>query len=319
VLCSDTRGAPRVSPAYTRRERDAWPPEEISLLPESVRPKLGETLDLILRAKVFLLQSASGYRANTDSFTLAYYSWKSFTEARRLRSFDEEDGLDPVVLLDLGAGNGLVSVLFGLAAGRHQSSLVLVEKQPLLGCRAQRNLDLNGLSGIVVRHDLAFPLPKSYRKTAAVVACNPPFYEAHSRSPPRNAEKAVAHMETTADLSAFLEGAHSALRPGRENIVCMIHDMRQLERILLACDRASLLVLEVLEVMHTELESTDRVLLKARQKDEADAAEKKEVPIGKLCLHPDACAPKRYGQELEEFLKALPEPIYPIGRQGYFL
>lgn len=311
----------RASHSYSRRERDAWPPDEIQILPENVRPKAGETLDLILRAKVFLLQSATGYRANTDSLVLAYYSWQSFCECQQQRgpSFGPDEQ-NPAVLMDIGAGNGLVSVLLGLAANRRQASLALVEKQPQLVCRARRNLELNGIPGSVLEHDVSKPLPQAFANTSCVVAMNPPFYVAKSRAPPKNEEKAVAHIESTANLREFLCSARDALLPGESNVVCMIHDMKQLDRIVVAVGAAQMDVVEALEVMHTSSVSTGRVLIKLRRHTLSSGCTsvQEQVKVSRLCLHPDSSESKRYFKEMEDFLSALPSPMWNIGRQDYF-
>jgi tRNA1(Val) A37 N6-methylase TrmN6 len=305
VLCSIMSGEAS-SPAYTRRTRDAWPAQEMALIPVPHRPSAAETLDLILRAKVLLLQSRSGYRANTDSLTLAYYAWTCYRDA---------PSAVPATFLDLGAGNGLVSLLFGLRVGRRSGAMTLIELQEDLASRAERNLALNGLDRATVRrHDLASPLPLCHVGTAAIVATNPPFYEANTRAPPTSREKATAHIESSADLVAFLSAARAALRPGRESVVCMIHDARQLDRILSACKAADLCVLQVLEVMHTEARSTDRVLVKARARDADDDSIEPSPRGGSLCLHPRGCRAKRYFPDMEQFLEALPDLMFPVGR-----
>lgn len=310
---------PRASHSYSRRERDAWPQEEIQQLPSDVRPKAGETLDLILRAKVFLLQSEKGYRANTDSLVLAYYSWQSFCEYQQQRGSPVcADEQNPPVLMDIGAGNGLVSMLLGLAANRRQASLVLVEKQPQLACRARRNLELNGVPGYVLEHDVSNPLPHAFANASCVVAINPPFYVPNSRAPPKNEEKAVAHIESTANLGQFLACARNTLQRGPGNVVCMIHDMKQLDRIVLACGGVQLDVVEALEVMHSSTVSTGRVLLKLRHSlPSGRTGVKAQVKAGTLCLHPESCEDKRYFAKMEEFLSALPSPMWDIGRQDY--
>jgi tRNA1(Val) A37 N6-methylase TrmN6 len=176
---------------FTRRERDAWSANELSVLDESLRPTDDETLDLILRAKVFLLQHRKGFRANTDSLTLAFYAWKCLAKNH------SQDSTSMLTSVDLGAGNGLVSLLFGLRSGR-TASMHLVELQERLACRAERNLEINGfypVSGCesrrvgVHRRDLQFGLPGNLREIADVVLMNPPFYPPNSRTPPSNEEK----------------------------------------------------------------------------------------------------------------------------------
>jgi hypothetical protein len=41
---------------YTRRSRDAWCPDDLAIVPEHLRPGEEETLDLILRKKIFLVR-----------------------------------------------------------------------------------------------------------------------------------------------------------------------------------------------------------------------------------------------------------------------
>jgi hypothetical protein len=50
----------RTSAGFTRRARDAWCPEELAVIPEHLRPSEEETLDLILRKKVFLVGTPDG-------------------------------------------------------------------------------------------------------------------------------------------------------------------------------------------------------------------------------------------------------------------
>jgi tRNA1(Val) A37 N6-methylase TrmN6 len=176
---------------YTRRERDAWCASELEVLAERLRPSGEETLDLILRAKVFLLQHRKGFRANTDSLTLAYYAWSCLSIMR------ERDPLRKLVSVDLGSANGLVSLLVGLRSGR-SASMHLVELQEQLANRASRNLEINGLypeagnDGHKIEihhHDLQYGLPIKVKGSADVVLMNPPFYSPNTRTPPSNDEK----------------------------------------------------------------------------------------------------------------------------------
>lgn len=43
---------------FSRREADAWTEEDLAVLPAELRPRAGETLDLILRKRVFLVGGA---------------------------------------------------------------------------------------------------------------------------------------------------------------------------------------------------------------------------------------------------------------------
>lgn len=213
---------------HTRRKRDRWLEEDLRELPLETRPIEGETLDLILRKKVFLLQSRRGYRANTDSQLVAYFAslqrdesavrrgarndrGKNFWVSKQLLPCPDLPSLFPkkpmfrrspcVYLspsvsfllrvdrsaseqrehyaLDLGAGNGLVSILYGLR--NKQARMVLLEMQDSLACRAERNVILNGLSdrAHVVRHDLSNGLPTEQ----GVSSDSPGFFFLSNSSP----------------------------------------------------------------------------------------------------------------------------------------
>lgn len=294
------------TPTFTRRARDAWPPHELRQLPEHLRPLANETLDLVLRKKVFITQARKGYRANVDADCLAYFAWDAMLRA---------GGRPPSVVVDLGAGSGFVSLLLGLRAGRDSSLMLnLVEFQEVLANRAQRNLALNGLGGRVLLHDLSSPLP-CLEGSADLVVSNPPFYLPNTRAPPRSEEKRLAHTETTAGLFEFTRAARNALSPDPNARFCMVHDLRQLDRIRAACDAAELHLLSVVEILQTEDRTTERVLVETRVRCSADEGQREHHST--LCLHPDGCGEKLYFAEMELFFAAMPEPVYPIGRLDY--
>ncbi len=176
-------------------------------------PWLGEdeTLDLLLDDRVALIQARRGYRTSVDSLLLAAVAAEVAEGDTALWA----RLCDGAAALDLGAGSGLVSLLLGMrlrARGAANVSLRLLELQPQLAARAERNLALNGLAAgsEVVCADLADPvltLP-----TAALVVCNPPYFRAAGRMAPRTAEKTLAHYENSASLERFCEVAATALQ-----------------------------------------------------------------------------------------------------------
>eukprot|EP00966_Prymnesium_polylepis_P022337 514136-Prymnesium_polylepis.1 len=88
-----------------------WSEETLREFPSALRPHAGETLDLILRAKVLLLQSRRGYRANTDSMLLAYYAAARNAAAHAVPTSSTTAPLAPTAqpehVAELGCGNGL--------------------------------------------------------------------------------------------------------------------------------------------------------------------------------------------------------------------
>jgi len=149
----------------TRISAARWPETELARLPPALRPASGETLDLILRAKVLLLQGRRGYRANPDSMLLPYYaSARLATHAGGAGGAGGDGGAGgeggeggaggegggasmgaaPRRVADLGCGNGLVGLLAALQWPH--ATVDLYECQPRLAQLAMRNAALNGLA-----------------------------------------------------------------------------------------------------------------------------------------------------------------------------
>lgn len=311
---------------YTRRLSDAWDEAELRTLPASLRPRKGETLDLILRQKVYLLQSRRGYRANVDSHILAYFA-SDISTRNAIRVAPEK-----LNVLDLGAGNGLVSILF--AKSQQPCNVHLVELQPQLVDRARRNLWLNDIAGEVIQHDLKDGhLPEDLRGCFDVVLINPPFYPAGSRKPPRRREKLLAHMETSATISDFLHAARTALSTdNRDAFVAMIHDIQELRRLGLAFENSEMLPASSREMRHTSENEATRILVQLKPRtisgstSRNDTAENgnvhgrdvlKDVRIPSqppIVLFPNSTSQNRYSDYIEAFLEKLPLPSVRIGR-----
>lgn len=303
---------------FTRRAKDAWSDQDIADLPTELRPDHAETLDLILRKRIYLLQSRRGYRANTDSQTLSYFACLRLARSAAVASET------PLRVLDLGAGNGLVSVLFARAFGPGTCRLWLLELQGQLVDRARRNLLLNDLQGVALRHDLADGLPPQLSCHMDVVLMNPPFYKMQSRSPPRRREKLLAHMETSADIDAFCAAASASLHPGTPHArVFIIYDIREVYRLYSALSAAGLDVKSVQKVQHRVGEKPTRILIEATLRKQTSDCEHSEsghiedndarmLPM--LCLHPPGTNLYEYDPSMERFLNSLPQPNLRIGQ-----
>lgn len=299
---------------YTRRRSDYWPEEDLQTLAPALRPDRAETLDLILRQKVYLLQSRRGYRATTDSHVLAFFS-----SANLPHSLRQEHSGRPLRVLELGAGVGLVSILFALA--NSPCHLDLVELQGPLANRARRNLELNNLHGHVTQHDLESGcLPRGLDRGFDVVLINPPFYTiCGSRGPPpRLRERLLAHMETSAGLPEFITAARSALDPANPNAhVSIIHHRAELPRVLKAMDEVGMRITILQEMIHRDQEEASRVLVQAVPElqgtiKNGEGGLQWSAP---LCLHPGPKPNlKMYCKDIEDFLDSIPTPRLRIGR-----
>jgi HemK-like putative methylase len=201
------------------------------------------TEDALLGGKVRLLQPQRGYRVAVDAVLLA-------------AAVDASDGER---VLDLGAGVGAVGLC--VAARVPGCSVVAIELQPRLAALAERNALLNGMSGRVrtIVHDLARPLPEDLGSFDHVVT-NPPYLPAAEADPSPDPVKALATVESSADLGHWLATATGALKPAGSLVV--IHRSDRLDEI------AELLAaLGWADITVKLLPPAARVLVRARRAD----------------------------------------------------
>ena len=152
------------------------------------------TEDALLGGRVRLLQPRRGYRVAVDAVLLA-------------AAIDAAPGER---VLDLGAGVGAVGLCLaarvpGLHGRRHRAAAGAGRSS------AERNATLNGLSDRVrtIVHDLARPLPAELGSFDHVVT-NPPYLAAAVADPSPDPSKALATVESSADLARWLEVATGA-------------------------------------------------------------------------------------------------------------
>lgn len=316
---------------FTRRHSDSWDNDELLTLPKDLRPMKDETLDLILRQKVYLLQSRRGYRANVDSHVLAYFA------AEVYRMGKEDRGTASYLrVLDLGAGNGLVSILFAKSYHPSNTCVHMLELQPQLANRARRNMALNDVQGDVTQYDLqGGSLPKHLHASFDIVLINPPFYPQGSRTPPRRKERLLAHMETSASIFDFLHAAYTACDPQNPDaFVAVIHDKREVPRLAQAALSNGFAWCESREMVHTAGEAPSRIMVQLRPKRKRQmhrsnlmlgmrgVGNEQNATMWEACipslpalvLHPSLAEQNVYTPEIEEFLGRLPLPSLRIGR-----
>ena len=163
-------------------------------------PGEDETLDSFYHGRVRLFQKKAGYRFSIDAPLLA-----DFIETRPGES-----------LLELGAGNGVISLLLGLKPfGR----IVALEIQPGLAGLARRNIRLNGLQDriAVLEEDIRTFRPG---EKFDVVFSNPPYIRKRGGHLSLSDEKSVAKHEIRCDISDIMQAAAGALkRNGRSYFV----------------------------------------------------------------------------------------------------
>ena len=192
-----------------------------------VRAQADETLDSFYRGRVFVLQSKRGYRFALDAALLADFV--------RPRPGDE--------LLDLGAGNGIISLLLSL---KPFARATLIEIQGSLAALARRNLVLNGLEEKMTLIQGDF---RRYRPGAKfdVVFSNPPYIEKRTGFVSASAEKAVAKHELKCDILGIMRTTARLLKKdGRAYFVYPARRRGDLER----AAKASGLCLRRLRFVH---------------------------------------------------------------------
>ena len=229
------------------------------------------TEDTLLGGRVRIVQPARGYRVAVDAVLLA-------------AAVDARPGER---VLDLGAGVGSVGLC--LAARVPGCHVVGIELQPAMAELAERNANLNGVADRVrtVVHDLAQPLTADLGTFDHVVS-NPPYLAAAVADPSPDRAKALATVESSADLECWLAVATAAVKPA--GTVLVIHRSDRLEEIASRLGRLGWGDLTV-----KRLPPAARVLLRARR---ADRAARHEAPP--LTLHR---ADGSYTDEAEAILR----------------
>ena len=107
---------------------------------------------------------------------------------------------------DLGAGNGIISVL--LAAKRNMS-VTAVEIQPAAAELCRRNAELNGLGDkiCVVNEPMQIFAEKAEKGSFDVVVCNPPYSEVGTGEKSLSESKATARHEIKVKLHEVVSAA----------------------------------------------------------------------------------------------------------------
>lgn len=172
--------------------------------------------DTLLGGRVLLKQPKAGYRAAIDPVFLA-------------ASVPAGPG---DLVLDVGAGVGAASLC--LARREPGCSVRGIELQRDLVRLATENVIANGLAGRVdvMVGDLLHPPPRLAPGAFAHVMANPPYLPEGAATPPPDAGKARANVESEAALADWVRFALAMVRP--KGSVTLIHRADRLEALLAA-------------------------------------------------------------------------------------
>ncbi len=168
-------------------------------------PAEDETLDTFYRGRILVLQKKRGYRFSLDAPLLA-----DFIRSRPTDS-----------LLELGAGNGIISLLLSRRPFRR---IVGLEIQAGLADLARRNIALNHLEGKVsiLEQDL-----RTYRagEKFDIVFSNPPYIRKQGGQLSPSGEKSIAKHEIKCDIFDIMHVAAQNL--GKEGRICIIYPAKR--------------------------------------------------------------------------------------------
>ncbi len=186
---------------------------ELSLIGED------ETLDSFFKGKVKIIQKRKGWRFSVDAPLLAYY----------IESDKDSE------LLELGAGNGVVSIL--VASSKPFKRIVALEIQDSLISLARRNIQLNSFGGKieVVKGDIKSinSMPKF-----DIVFSNPPYQKVMEGRISPYPERAIAKHEILCELRDVTRAfSLSMKRDGKGYIIYRTARLKEFEE---ACEKESL-------------------------------------------------------------------------------
>lgn len=163
------------------------------------------TEDSLLDGRVMLLQPKDGFRASIDPILLA--ATVPVTSGDRV--------------LDVGTGSGAAAL--ALLAREPEAWITGLDIQEKLIALASRSASRNRMAERVtfVVGDLVFEQTKNQLGLFDHVMSNPPFFERGSGQLPKNKARALATIESSADLVIWIEFMVDALRDG--GTITLIH------------------------------------------------------------------------------------------------
>ncbi|MGZ3593385.1 MAG: tRNA1(Val) (adenine(37)-N6)-methyltransferase, partial [Syntrophales bacterium] len=156
-------------------------------------PAPDETLTLLCRERLKLLQKKGAYRFSLDPVLLA-----NFIVLKRQER-----------MLDIGTGCGIIPIY---ASKRYpHNSLVGVEIQKELFNLAKRNVLLNGCENVQVLHGDIMTVAKNFGASFHVVVSNPPYVRRDSGRKSPQHSRHLARYESLLDLKSLIAVSVSLL------------------------------------------------------------------------------------------------------------
>lgn len=231
-----------------------------------------ETLDSFYRGRILVLQKKKGYRFSVDAPLLADFIQTKHTDE----------------ILELGAGNGIISLLLSIKPFKY---ITAVEIQESLADIARRNVKLNKLEEKVsiVREDLRRYQPG---KKFDVVFSNPPYLKKGEGHLSSSEEKSIAKHELKCNIFDILKKTGELLKSeGKAYFVFLV---KRKEDFLQAVERNQLKVKYIRFVSPRQDSHANFFLI------ECDFSSKKDVILPPFILYDDE---GNYTLEAEKIFK----------------
>lgn len=215
-----------------------------------------ETLDSFYLGHILVLQKKTGYRFSVDSPLLADFI--------RTRKSDE--------LLELGTGNGIISLLLSIKPFKH---ITAVEIQDSLADLGRRNVSLNRLEEkiTIIREDLR--VFRSRRKFD-VIFSNPPYIKKEHGHLSSFREKSIAKHELKCNIFDIMGKTTELLK--KEGRAYFIFPVKRKEDFREAV-KMNKLKIKAIRFVLTHMEKTPNLFL-----TECDFASEKEHILSPLIL-----------------------------------
>lgn len=229
-------------------------------------PRDGETLDTFYRGRIRVLQKKAGYRFSVDAPLLADF----------IRIGPEDEALE------LGTGTGIISLLLSVRPFRR---IVAVELQEGLADLAERNVELNGLGGLIeiVQADLRTFEPG---RKFDLIFSNPPYIRSSSGFLSASAEKSAAKHELHGGIGDILGKTAAWLAP--EGRACFVYPEKRRVDFSRAAAAQGFRVLRFRHVLPRKSEPANLFLIElGHAMEQGAASEKLEIMAPLILFGPD--------------------------------
>lgn len=198
------------------------------------------TRDSLFDGRLVCLQHRKGYRFSIDAVLVAHF----------------QPPAKGAVVLDLGAGCGIISLIMLFRWGQRIRGITALEAQPGLVELARLNVRHNGFGAKchVLQADLREITTSLAPESFSQVVCNPPFYRQGSGRQSASPEALHARHQILADLADFVRAAAYVLKNG--GVLAMIYPAAGLAE-MAACCSAHGLEMKRLRFVYSSPDSGD--------------------------------------------------------------